>query len=281
VLLGLMLLVTAGCAAEEPDVPLCDGSDGLTLRIFAAGQASRDAMGSAVRVENGLPSFAVDGQCRYFMGGGWRGAGSARQSRDEGWRRGTVSDGLRRDLELLVGWADLEQRYACDPSAGAFDAPAGIVANTHSASICASGSVGPQFAVAFDAIQDRAAQLWAQAQPLDQDLRVTAVEDYVADGDPLPAYAWPSGLAFRDYLLQDDAALLGVTEGFSKLVPAAEAGPLREVRERFLLDLQRRANGIIGGIQMTDGETTGAVYLRDALPYEDEDGLWPLPGEAR
>lgn len=272
---ALLPLALAGCGADAPEVPLCDGSDGLTLRVFFDGE-SNGVTGGTVRVENGFPSFAVDGQCRYFMSGGWRGAGSARQPNDEGWRQGTVDDDLRRMLENAAGWEDMSRRADCAAFSGASDASPLIVANTRSAAVCA-GQLGRSLTSLLEALNERAAQLWAQGQALDQDLHVAAVKDYVADAEPLPRYTWPGVLPLRDYLL-DNAALSA--PGRSKRVAAAEAGPLREIRERFVLASRRRYTGISGGMQMSDGETTAAVYLRDALPYEDELGMWPqLSGE--
>jgi hypothetical protein len=130
----------------------------------------------------------------------------------------------------------------------------------------------------FGAIQERAPALWMRAQPLDQDLHIVAVEGYSADGDP-PVYDWPSELSLRDYLV-DQNSLSTDLVGRSRRVAAADAGPLRDIREHFLRDSRARSGGFIGGLQMTDGEISAAVYLRDALPYEDERGLWPpLPEE--
>ena len=35
----------------------------------------------------------------------------------------------------------------------------------------------------------------------------------------------------------------------------------------------------VEGIPVTDGATSATLFMRDALPYEDEHGLWRLPGE--
>jgi hypothetical protein len=276
--LGPAVLAIAGCGSEAPaapEVPLCDGTDALTLNVFAQGQPGRGVVGNGVRVENGFPSFAVDGQCRYFMSGGWSGAGSERQASDEGWRRGMVDSELRRTLEGLAGAADLESEDPCRPLVGAFDVPPVVLANTRSAVICAGPGRG---SMVFQAIQERAPALWMRGQPMDQDLHVVAVEGLTPDGEQ-PLYDWPSALALRDYL-QDQTALYVEPVGTSRRVAAADAGPLREIRERFLRDQQRISVGTVGGIQMTDGEISAAVFLRDALPYEDERGLWPpLPAE--
>lgn len=273
ILQPLLALALAGCGSAEPEVPLCDGSDGLTLRIFADGE-SNGVTGGTVRVENGYPSFAVDGQCRYFISGGWR--GTERQGRDEGWRQGTVDADLRRTLESVGGWKDMSGRDDCESYSTLPDAPTLVVANTHSALVCPGGQ-GRRVGSMFEVINERASKLRMQAQALDQDLHVVAVQDYVADGEPFPRYDWPGEAPLRDYVLDHEVLS---DRGQSTCVDAADAGPLREIRERFLLAGRARYTGIIGGIQMSDGVTSAAVYLRDALPYEDERGLWPrLPEE--
>jgi hypothetical protein len=50
-------------------------------------------------------------------------------------------------------------------------------------------------------------------------------------------------------------------------------------RKAFLSDLARRAMQELDGIPLTDGEGFARVFMRDALPYEDDRGCWPLPGE--
>lgn len=276
--LQLTLLTAAGCgsvAPAAPEVPLCDGSDDLTLNVFAQGQPGRGVIGNGVRVENGFPSFGVDGQCRYFMSGGWPGAGSEGQASDEGWRQGMVDSELRRTLESLAGAADLGSKDPCSPLVGVADVPPVVLANTRSAVACTGEG---RTAMVYQAIQERAPALWMRGQPMDQDLHVVAVEGLSPDGEQ-PLYDWPSGLTLRDYL-QDQTALYVEPVGMSRRVAAADAGPLREIRERFLSDQQRISAATAGGIQMTDGEISAAVFLRDALPYEDERGLWPpLPRE--
>jgi hypothetical protein len=122
----------------------------------------------------------------------------------------------------------------------------------------------------FEAIEKNAQRLWELAQPMDHDLHIVAVEGYTADAEPLPRYAWPGPTSLRD---DSDSA------GLRSRVAAADAGPFRAIREQFFRDTRARFTAITGGIQMTEGDLSAAVFMRDALPYEDERGLWPLPGE--
>lgn len=271
----VFLLAATSCSsdADAPaaTVPLCDGSSSLTLRIFYVGQSGREVWGSAVRIENGFPSFAVDGQCNYFMAGGWL---EDKQARDHGWRRGLVSDDLRRALEARAGAEDLASAYACSGSGGA-DAPPVIVANARSSVICFS-DVDESVGEALTVIRQRAGELWAAAQPLDGDLRVTVRQ---ASGlEPPRRYPWPGGLALGDFEL-DSGSLYLEPEGRSKSVSAADAPPLRAIREQYLIDTRPGVLYDAEGIPIIDGETPATMFMRDALPYEDERGLLPLPEE--
>jgi hypothetical protein len=273
VIATVSLLAGAGCGSDAdapaPVVRLCDGSANLTLRIFFSG-GGQEVPGSEVRRENGYPSFAVDGQCQYFMSGDWL---EQRQGRDLGWRQGLVDDELRRTLEAKAGAEDLKGTYDdCGSGSPIPDAPAAIVANARSSMTCSgdgSAGVGAVFAV----IRQHARQLWTDGQPLDGDLRITVRE---LSGSNSPPYRWPSGLALGDYFEPDWAKLL---PGTSKLVTAADAVPFRALREQYLHDTEPGILYTTEGIPVTDGEMSATMFMRDALPYEDERGLLPLPGQ--
>jgi len=269
--LALSLLGVGSC--DGRDVPLCTGSDGLELRVFYQG-GGQDATGGTVRIENGYSSFAVDGQCQYFISGGWQGV----SGRDQGWRRGRVGDGLRATLERLAGEADLAGIDDCDRYSLVFDAPSLVIANVRS-SVTTCGRPGARLTAVSDAIRERAPELWERGQPLDGDLHIVVLEG-PALVDTWPPYAWPSGLAIADYFDREQEALGQYPPGSSRRVVASDAAPLRVLREQFLSDVRARPTlAPINGIPVTDGAFVGWMFLRDALPYENERGLWPLPNE--
>ena len=276
VIATVSLLAVASCSsdADAPAamVPLCDGSSAMTLRIFYAGQSGREVLGSAVRIENGFPSFVVDGKCNYFMAGGWL---EDQQARDYGWRQGTLSDDLRRTLEAKAGAEDLPSAYACSGS-GALDAPPAIVANARSSVICSSDA-NESVREIMSVIRQGARELWAAGQPLAGDLRVTIRE--ASGAEPPQRYPWPSGLALSDYFEPDSSSLYFEPEGRSKRVAAADAVPLHALREQYLRDTRPGVLYIGEGIPITHGETSATMFMRDAVPYEDERGLLPLPEE--
>jgi hypothetical protein len=253
---------------DAPEVPLCDGSAGLTLRVFYEGGGQ--PLGSAVRLENGAPSFAVDGRCGYFISGGW--AGSEASTEDYGWRSGRLDPDLRRMLERTTGKLDLES-LACGAFDRAADASSLVIANTRSAVSCATQSA-PAVSALLVLLRESSGRLWQEGQPLAQDLHVSVWEG--GDREEIQPYSWPSALPLRDYFEPP----LSFSVGGSKRVLASNAPPLRDLRERFLTDrrlVPTLDNG--EGILVTDGEVTARLFMRDALPYEDDRGLWPLPGE--
>jgi hypothetical protein len=268
-------LAGVGCGSDAeplPTVPLCDGSNELTLRIFH-GPGGMDFYGSEVRRESGVPSFAVDGQCQYFVSGGWN---NQRQGVDLGWRQGTLDGELLRTLEREAGAEDLASVYACS-GGGALDAGDMVVANSRSTLRCNGGN--ESLLELFERIRLRARELWEQGQALDGDLHITLVEAY--GGEPPQWYSWPSELAFDEYWrpAQTPSAQL---EPRSQRVPAADAASLRALRERYLRDTRETQPGTLyagGGLPIADGETLAVMYMRDALPYEDERGRLPLPAE--
>jgi hypothetical protein len=267
----VLSLTGAGCGSDDEapaTVPLCDESDELTLRIFV-GAGGMDYYGSEVRRENGSPSFAVDGQCRYFVSGGWN---NQRQGSDLGWRQGTVDDELRRTLESEVGAEDLASVYECFP-AGPVDAGPMVVANARSSLEC--GGAGEDLLAVFARMGPRARDLWEQGQPLDGDLHITLVE--ASGGEPPRRYSWPSELAFEQYW--EPAQRLSGQQPRSQRVAAAEAAPLRALREQFLRDTQPGVLYTAGGIPIVAGNQQATMFMRDALLYEDERGRLPLSGE--
>ena len=267
-LAALAVVAAMGCGSEPPTVPLCDGTDGLTLRVFYEVLRTLEPPAGVVRVENGYPSFAVDGQCRYYMSGGWQGV----MGRDQGWRQGNLDAGLRRSLERL-GASELSDDCG---SEHVNDAARLVVATALGAVGCLSQLNG-ELAAVVDLIRRQSPQLWMRANALDQGLHVVAAPP--PDVETPRWYPWPDGLALQDYFDPDSDSFTFSPQGRSKIVSAADAAPLRASREAFLSDLARVAMQKLDGIPVTDGEGFARVFMRDALPYEDDRGLWPLPGE--
>jgi hypothetical protein len=251
-------------ADDVPEVPVCDGSEALTLRVFYT--VGGQELGARVRTENGYMSFAVDGQCQYFISGGWSGEPLAR---DEGWRHGSLDPDLRRSLEQQTDPVALGNE--CEPGSIP-DASALVVASPLASSSCVGQ--GPRATALLATFREWKARLWRDAVPMDQDLHLVAWEE--APREEIQPYAWPSPLPLRDYIDLDRTW----AAGRSKRISAADAAPLRALRERYLSDVRAtRLPGDGSGIPVIDGDLSARLFMRDALPYEDDRGLWPLSGE--
>lgn len=261
--------LAAGCgqspSATRANV-ICDGEAALKLRVLVEPQPDRELRGSVVRVENGYQSFAIDGKCDYWMSPEWF---DDPLSRDLGWRRGHADADLERALEEAFPLAHLDTLQDCMPTPAFFDGSASAIHSATSSATCVQG--GPRFDAAWSVIESRAADLWSQATPLDGGIRVAAV--LPSSGDDSKAYAWPSAEPLLTFLVADDKAqAAGVS---LTITDPATAQALRALRDQYISD-RRAAPGLFyDGQKMNDPDTTALVYMRDQLPYEDAQGLWP------
>ena len=264
----------AGGSTEPERNSICDGSASLRLRVFVEPQPALELRGSIVSVENGSPSSAVDGMCRYFIGG-WL---EEKTSRDEGWRVGQVDDALKTELDASMGMEDLSTLTDCVPVAGLSDSSTLTIRNPRSTSRC-RGMPGPRFSAAWQAVADRATDLWNRAKPLDQGLHVAAAETPAGPPDPTPAYPFPVGYSLDSIMLDPQEAAFN-TPGTSKPISPADAPRFRALRDQYIADVAA-SPGLYSnwdGQKMTDGKRTAFVYMRDVLPYEGAQGLLPFSG---
>jgi hypothetical protein len=223
-----------------------------------------------VRVENGSPSFAIDGTCNYFIGG-WSEAPTAR---DEGWRVGQVDDAFRAELDRSMGMPDLSGLNDCTSSGGQFDFATLTIRNPQSKVLC-RGTPGPRFSAAWAVVSNRAADLLARGKPLVGGIHVEATNaPDEAPGGP-SAYPWPAGYSLDAYVV-DPMQAFSNPPGLSKLIPAGEAQKFRSLRDQFIADVTASPILYQNGQKMSDGNRIALVYMRDELPYEDSSGLLPF-----
>ena len=254
--------------------PLCDGISELRLRVFQAPPLARERRGSVVRIENGYPSFAIDGNCSYWMGGGW--FSQPGEPRDLDWRVGQLDEALQNAIQETIPLGCVPQLNDCAAWTTVFDASARIIADKHSALACVEG--GPRFDSAWNLIVQRAVDLWQSATPIAEGVHISAIR--VDEGDDSKTYMWPLSAPLAAFQLSDG---LEYAVGASTLVTdVVEADALRALRREYLRDRAATPGLFFEGQKMSDGATTLLVYFRDALPYEDERGIWPFwpPGLA-
>jgi hypothetical protein len=206
-------------------------------------------------------SFALDGQCRYFISGGFQ--FDPPDPRSEGWREGLLDDELARSLQRSIGGADLSGLDACEGYQTVPDGPSIFISNADFSVVCGNQPEAAQ--AVMDTISEHALALRTQGQPLAGDLYIEVVDGAEAGF----AVEWPGAIGLPEVEPQ-----LGVSQ--RQVISAADAAPVRALRDRWL---QRSARRVYWdtGIPVRNGERLVRVFLRDALPYEDESGILPLP----
>lgn len=274
-LAAALLSLLASCGGADAEVattsnPLCDGSDGLRVRIALEG-GGPDTYGSHIRINHGFQVLAIDGHCSYWMNSGWE--LNLFDSRDRGWRTGTLDPATAAALEGALPLADLTRLADC-VGGGASDAPARIVRTAGSQAVC--GGSGPRFDAAWAVVTATADKLWPRSTALDGALRVSArdIAPPPGSGHHEP-YAWPLG-GLTPFLRANSA---GTPEDVHTLVTEPEsARKLRTLRETYLSDRSMPGGGFASwdGLVVSDGIITAVTYMRDALPYEDQAGHPPF-----
>lgn len=138
----------------------------------------------------------------------------------------------------MTGAEDLSSVYNYCAETGVRDADPIVIANTWSAVRCIGAGNAGVYGV-FNFVNERAQDLRDLGQPVNGDLHITARQGSDRAEPPVP-YAWPPELSLADYF-EADVAIYGMnSDGYSKRVSAMEAAPLRQLRERYLDDIQRR-----------------------------------------
>lgn len=251
---------------EGPPSRLCDGKQELKLFVLILPQDGY--RGSMVRIENGYPSLAIDGTCSYWMNP-WHADPSAR---DRPWRTGTLSAEEQLIFEEALPLDHLERLQDCVIPAGTFDAPTRAIYSRTSSTGCAG--VGSLFDAAWDLVASRAEGLWAAGVPMQGAVHVSAVESGILPGIREP-YLWPLERPLAELLLDetDEATTEAFQLGVSTLIPQPDADLLRALNAQYLAEREETPGLFADGMQADDGTTIAVVYLRDALPYEDESGL--------
>lgn len=108
---------------------------------------------------------------------------------------------------------------------------------------------------------------------MDGPLHVSAVEaPFDASASPAP-YAWPSALSLGTFVLDSSNWSMS---GVSRLVDDSDSTrQLRSLRNQYLADRTAQPGLYVtwDGLKASDQSRTVFVYMRDAIPYEDAQGL--------
>jgi hypothetical protein len=248
---------------------LCDGTS--QLRLWALFVPGMEPSGSLVRVELGYPFLLVDGKCNYWVNGGWV---DDPLSRDRAVRTGALDDANAEALTRAIPLTSVAALADCEPVPGSFDVPARIIRGVLDGATC-DGS-GALFDSAWTAISTTAASLWGQGAPVNGPLHISAVQ--VPSGVlKAPPYPWPIALPLKSFLIDPNntgSTLYARGVSFPVADPSVEEA-LRSLRDLYLADRTAQPGVYANwdGLIATDQETTAYVYMRDAVPYEDDHGL--------
>jgi hypothetical protein len=255
-----------------PPEPLCDGTQHLRLWVFLP--ARDQVRGSMLRVENGLPFLAIDGTCSYWISGGW--ANDA-LSRDRPIRTGKLTETGAASVEQTVPLGDIARLGDCGPPPdGLYDYSFRVIRTAVAYASCFTSApeltAGTRFEAAWMTLETIANTLWNDGTPVTGALHVGAVD--APDGPSKTApYIWPLAAPLGSFVLSNgDSNKVGV----SHLVDdPTSASQLRALRDQYLADRTAQPGLYANwdGLEVTDQTSTRLIYMRDATPYEDAQGL--------
>ena len=128
---------------------------------------------------------------------------------------------------------------------------------------------------AWMTVQTIASKLWENGTPMDGALHVSAVGRHLFRPRPRRRLPTLGPLRCPSVAFVLDSGDLS-KDGVSRLVEDPDAArQLRAMRDQYLADRTARP-GLYSnwdGLIAADQSTTAIVYMRDAIPYEDAQGL--------
>lgn len=256
----------AGCAMGDPideaaTPVICDGSSDIRLAVTTGGGGPVPS-GMAMLAENGYESLLVDGSCQTWISRYNRPVRTRVLSNE---REQTLAAALR-----LGQW----NRFGGTHMGGCADA-SGISLRFGAQSIRGSACGLPPsdpLSILTTAFEQQIQDLAADATDLAGDVRYLVLrESTPAIGDNRPAVAWPLEVSVASVVFPD--SLGPYVRGDSQLATGEDASRLRSIRTTVT------GAGSGPAYDFTPVAGAGGVvydlYLRDALPQEDADGLLP------
>jgi hypothetical protein len=255
---------------DGPAPRLCDGEQHLRLWVLIE-TGGQQAAGSLVRIENGSPVLVIDGTCSYWVGAGWS---EDALHADRPVRSGQLSAVDIDAIEGSVPIGDVAAIADCPGSGGPFDYDTREI-RTALGTVSCPGTSGARFDTAWKTLQTVANRLWDSGTPMDGAIHVSAFGP--ASPPPSatspPAYAWPIALPLSSFVL---ASSDWSKRGVSRLIDDPDSTrQLRAMRDQYLADRTTQPGLYVNwsGLIATDQITSALVFMRDAVPYEDAQGL--------
>lgn len=248
---ALILLLSACSETLEPPESLCGAADLIAMTRFAGGNVG-DA---ALLYENGGSYVFVDAHCNYWVNdSAWDGTRTGTLDLTTAMRLG---DALRLNM-----WPDF---YGQWHGSGYADAPSLVFDDSTRAIGCSAFCMGEHVPAVVQQMRDAfplvVAELWAAGVSAPSAVRAVAFQ---RDEVPNVSYVeWPLARPISDFVRMDSAYGEGVLEEDAAAV-------LKELRASFV----RGDHGPFRNtLDVTSGGSYYEVYVRDALPFEDETGI--------
>ncbi len=251
---------------NEPDEPICDGSNRLRLRFFYEPDYFHEPAANAVLIELGNRSIGIDGHCRYWLNGGWT---NGKADRHLPWTSGDLPGELADKLDAAINLRTLDA-LECQGATTADHKNYYSIRSEYSRRRCEVGLDATEFFQVFRILDERALELYAAGTPMDGALHLAV--DHV----PWPLemqYTWPVDSIAIDTIETE------LTAGHSLLVTDPEAVHLmRQLRGSYLAD-RAAPDAPYNWPEGIPIASIGQVLMRDAVPYELPNGLWPWSDE--
>lgn len=269
VLATLLGCCVVGCAPGTTPTPfLCMGSDGGSLLVQSGGSGQAEP-GSQVVNENGAMFYVLDGACRYFAKGPE--GGEART----GTLRPEEASSLEADL-ALGRWGNLSGSYYSSECDGDWVLYRYGGSRLSVSPICSGRDTAQPIEFIWQRIMRQVSNAFEAGAPMDGDVRYVLVgnEEFPLGSDCLRnAPLWP---------LSSDPTSIALTweqssnleRGQGRVASGEDASRLREL-------MRLRRSGEIGVLHTGEfipvHDAMGVyfkLYVRDAVPLEDANGLW-------
>jgi hypothetical protein len=271
---ALILALVAGCGSgtqstKQRATEVCTGVEQLQMGALTLPPPSRAPPGMQVMWENGSRFVYVDGTCRYWALPPLPRWAEVRTGVLTPLEEQALISRLR--YESWSGWAG-----ELHPGSGLLDADVVILSEgmrPPATVLCFGGCIGapvpPELQGVAGGLADLAAELWSAGVPVSGDVWFVLVREEVSE---LPVQYW-------DWPLAADASGLAIGEleaselawGHGHRASAADADALRALRAEFA---SSPVAELVPHLPIKDARGDRyKLFLRDAMPYEDEAGL--------
>lgn len=276
IILLTLLVASLGCEEDLEEATLCDGSDDIRLAYRTLG--GNPAPERKLLSENGYTYLYVDGQCRYwaYPGEGDGTGGSPRSDVVTGTLTAEQESQLKEDLDV-VEWQRWDQESFHED--GLFDGTTATFWMPTAAYYCYGDCQSSKRNNIRKSVRRWIGELIEDGEPVEGPVRVAVFKVPNIGSPPShPTQPAPAGFDLQEHALSTgDASSTCAGEGI--LVEGEAAETLRRYRREY----QAEEHGSFWYYYLplvAQGGQQYRVYVRDATPLEDANGLVQLVGQS-